>query len=594
MKRTILKSERFLKSIFGLSLFAILCMGGFAYQHTQKLVMSFEMVQHTYEVNVELEQILSYLKDAETGQRGFLITKDTVFLEPYYSSRENSNNSFARLKELTINDEIQQSNLKNLSILIGDNLSIFDKSLKYANKNGTNTKGFYALLNEGKETMDNIRVLINEMITHQNELLEIRKKLSDQSLTNTPLVIYSVLIITLLLLLLTYSKINKDLKVLKKKNIQLEIFKESTNQSEIVNKHGNWTFFINENRFEYSDNLYRLLGEQPQSFPSTIENFLEFVHPEDVDQLQEDVDKMMKEENLPFIFYRVVQKNGNIRHFKAYGKIIVNNDNQKRLLGTTTDITDEVESYKLLEERNLELEQNNKELSSFNHVASHDLQEPLRKIQTFISRLEDKEVDNLSEKGILYLNRIKTAASRMRLLIDDLLQFSRTNKSEEVLEVTNMNLILENAKQELAETISEKEAKFTADAIPVMEVIPFQIQQLFINLIGNSLKYSKEGINPIISISHSIVKADDNLNLKKPKFSNYHKLTFTDNGIGFDQEYAEKIFVLFSRLHNKNQYSGTGIGLSICKKIVDNHQGYIFAKGELDKGASFEVFLPLK
>ncbi|QOD62479.1 CHASE3 domain-containing protein [Polaribacter haliotis] len=569
-------------------------MGGFAYQHTQKLVMSFEMVQHTYEVNVELEQILSYLKDAETGQRGFLITKDTVFLEPYYSSRENSNNSFARLKELTINDEIQQSNLKNLSILIGDNLSIFDKSLKYANKNGTNTKGFYALLNEGKETMDNIRVLINEMITHQNELLEIRKKLSDQSLTNTPLVIYSVLIITLLLLLLTYSKINKDLKVLKKKNIQLEIFKESTNQSEIVNKHGNWTFFINENRFEYSDNLYRLLGEQPQSFPSTIENFLEFVHPEDVDQLQEDVDKMMKEENLPFIFYRVVQKNGNIRHFKAYGKIIVNNDNQKRLLGTTTDITDEVESYKLLEERNLELEQNNKELSSFNHVASHDLQEPLRKIQTFISRLEDKEVDNLSEKGILYLNRIKTAASRMRLLIDDLLQFSRTNKSEEVLEVTNMNLILENAKQELAETISEKEAKFTADAIPVMEVIPFQIQQLFINLIGNSLKYSKEGINPIISISHSIVKADDNLNLKKPKFSNYHKLTFTDNGIGFDQEYAEKIFVLFSRLHNKNQYSGTGIGLSICKKIVDNHQGYIFAKGELDKGASFEVFLPLK
>ncbi len=552
------------------------------------------MVQHTYEVNVELEQILSYLKDAETGQRGFLITKDTVFLEPYYSSRENSNNSFARLKELTINDEIQQSNLKNLSILIGDNLSIFDKSLKYANKNGTNTKGFYALLNEGKETMDNIRVLINEMITHQNELLEIRKKLSDQSLTNTPLVIYSVLIITLLLLLLTYSKINKDLKVLKKKNIQLEIFKESTNQSEIVNKHGNWTFFINENRFEYSDNLYRLLGEQPQSFPSTIENFLEFVHPEDVDQLQEDVDKMMKEENLPFIFYRVVQKNGNIRHFKAYGKIIVNNDNQKRLLGTTTDITDEVESYKLLEERNLELEQNNKELSSFNHVASHDLQEPLRKIQTFISRLEDKEVDNLSEKGILYLNRIKTAASRMRLLIDDLLQFSRTNKSEEVLEVTNMNLILENAKQELAETISEKEAKFTADAIPVMEVIPFQIQQLFINLIGNSLKYSKEGINPIISISHSIVKADDNLNLKKPKFSNYHKLTFTDNGIGFDQEYAEKIFVLFSRLHNKNQYSGTGIGLSICKKIVDNHQGYIFAKGELDKGASFEVFLPLK
>ncbi|QTE21438.1 CHASE3 domain-containing protein [Polaribacter cellanae] len=594
MKRTILKSERFLKAIFGASLFVILCIGGFAYQHIQKLVMSFEMVEHTYEVNVELEQILSYLKDAETGQRGYLITKDTLYLQPYYASRENANNSFARLKELTIDDKEQQNNLKNLSFLIGENLSIFDKSLKYADKNGTNTAGFYALLKNGKQTMDNIRAAISKMISHQNELLQIRKKKSNESLTNTPLVIYSVLIITLVLLLLTYAKINKDLKILKEKNIQLEIFKESTNQSEIVSKHGNWTYYINENRFEYSDNLYRLLGEQPQSFPSTIESFMEFVHPEDLENLQKQVDKMIKEENLPFIYYRIVQKNGNIRHFKAYGKIIVSNDDQKRLLGITSDITEEVENYRLLEERNLELERNNKELSSFNHVASHDLQEPLRKIQTFISRLDDKEADNLSEKGTLYLKRIKTAASRMRLLIDDLLQFSRTNKSEEVLEATNMNLILENAKQELAETILDKKAKITSDAIPVMTVIPFQAQQLFINLIGNSLKYSKKELAPTINISYCKVAADDVPKLKKPKYSNYHKLTFVDNGIGFNQEFAEKIFVLFSRLHNKNEYSGTGIGLSICKKIVDNHQGYIFAKGKLNKGAIFEVFLPFK
>ncbi|QTD39337.1 CHASE3 domain-containing protein [Polaribacter batillariae] len=569
-------------------------MGGFAYQHVQKLTKSFEMVEHTYEVNVELEQILSYLKDAETGQRGYLISKDTLFLEPYYSSREKTNNSFARLKELTKNDKTQQNSLKNLSFLIAENLSIFDKSFKYANKNGTNTADFYALLNNGKNTMDSIRAKISKMIAHQNQLLQVRKKKSNESLTNTPLVIYSVLIITLVILLLTYAKINKDLKNLKKKNIQLEIFKESTNQSEIVSKHGNWTYYINEDKFEYSNNLYRLLGEQPQSFDPTIENFMKFVHPEDAENLQKQVNRMIKEENLPFIYYRIIQKNGNIKHFKAYGKMIVSEDNQKRLLGITSDITEEVKNYKLLEERNLELERNNKELSSFNHVASHDLQEPLRKIQTFISRLDHKEANNLSEKGKLYLERIKIAASRMRLLIDDLLQFSRTNKSEEVLEVTNMNLILENAKQELAETILEKEATITSDAIPEMTVIPFQIQQLFINLIGNSLKYSKQNVKPIIEISYSKINTDDVSKLKKPKYSNYHKLTFVDNGIGFDQEYAEKIFVLFSRLHNKNEYSGTGIGLSICKKIIDNHQGYIFAEGKLNKGATFEVFLPFK
>ncbi|QNM84961.1 CHASE3 domain-containing protein [Polaribacter pectinis] len=593
MKLTIIKSERFLKTIFGISLFLILCIGGFAYKHIQNLVESFDLVEHTYEVSVELEQILSYLKDTETGQKGYLISKDSVFLEPFFASREKTNNSFARLKELTRNDDTQQKSLKNLNVLIDDILDIYDKTFKYSKVDRLDTIEFDMLLVLGRKKMNEIRSEINEMINHEKGLLLVRKEKSSKSLTNTPLIIYSVLILTLLLLLLTYAKISKDLKVLKRKNEQLEIFKESTNQSEIVSKHGNWTLYLDDNRFEYSDNLYRLLGEQPQSFPSTIENFMEFVHPEDVKKLQKQVDRMMVEENLPFIYYRIVQKNGNIRHFKAYGKVIVNND-QRKLLGTTADITDEIENYRLLEERNLELERNNKELSSFNHVASHDLQEPLRKIQTFISRLEDKESENLSEKGTLYLDRIKTAAARMRLLIDDLLQFSRTNKSEDVLEVTNMNILLENAKQELAENISEKNAKIIADAIPVIKVIPFQIQQLFTNLIGNSLKYSKDNKAPLITITHSKVKANSVSKLKNPKYNYYHRITFKDNGIGFDQEYAEKIFVLFSRLHNKNEYSGTGIGLSICKKIVENHQGFIFAESELDKGATFEVFLPLK
>ncbi|WP_223267159.1 CHASE3 domain-containing protein [Polaribacter sp. IC073] len=577
-----------------MSLFIVLCMGGFAYKHIQKLIKSFDLVAHTYEVNIELERILTYLLDGETSQRGFLISKDTVFLEPFFTGRENTNNSFAKLKELTKQDTIQQNNLRALTVLIDENLKNIDQSFKYSDEDNLNSKEFDLLLIDGKNTMDAIRLEINKMIAYQNKLLHLRKELNSKSLTNTPLIIYSILIIALLLLLLTYSRISRNLKIFKFKNEQLEIFKESTNQSEIVSKHGNWTWFVEENRFEFSDNLYRLLSEQPQSFEATLTNFTAFVHPEDVEKFKNQIQKMMEEENLPFIYYKVVQKNGNIRHFKAYGKTLINDDGQKRLLGTTADITDEIENYRLLEERNLELERNNKELSSFNYVASHDLQEPLRKIQTFISRLEDKEAINLSEKGTLYLKRIKNSSTRMRLLIDDLLQFSRTNKSEEVLEVTNMNILLENAKQELAEIISEKGAIITSDAIPVLTVISFQIQQLFINLIGNSLKYSKTKTVPTITISYSKVDANKISKLKNTKYNYYHCITFADNGIGFDQEYAENIFVLFSRLHNKNEYSGTGIGLSICKKIVENHQGCIYAEGQLNEGAVFEVFLPLK
>src|SRR5690606_4196227 len=154
--------------------------------------------------------------------------------------------------------------------------------------------------------------------------------------------------------------------------------------------------------------------------------------------------------------------------------------------------TGEIEHFKILEERNLELERNNKELSAFNYVASHDLQEPLRKIQTFLSRLEDKESDTLSEVGILYMTRIKNAASRMRMLIDDLLQFSRTNKADKAYELADLNVLLENAQQDLAEIITEENAIITASPLPSIKIIPFQIQQLFLNLISNSLKYKSK------------------------------------------------------------------------------------------------------
>ena len=591
--KNVFKSSLFIKIILLTSLFVILLIGGFTYKHISNLTNSTKIVVYTYEVNVELERLNSYLIDAESVHRKYTLTKDSMYLETSLLAREKINNSFLQLKELTIVNIKQQENLIILSKLI-DNLFLnFDKTNRLVKNNEISTETFKTLFFEEKVILDAIRRQINGIIDLENKLLNVRQKKYQSDLQFTPLFFYFVLLITLVIIVMSLNKINTDLIKIKAKNDQLLIFKESTNQSEIIGKHGNWVWHIDPNIFTYSDNLYRLLGEEPQSFEANFDNFLKFVHPEDVDRLTKDLDTMIVNEELPFVSYRIVQKNGTTKYLKAYAKAFFGIDGQKRLLGITSDITDEIENFLVLEERNLELVRNNKELSGFNYVASHDLQEPLRKIQTFISRLEDKESDKFSESGLQYLERINSAIARMRTLIDDLLQFSRTTKPDKVFVVADMNDLFENAKQDVAVAILEKKAQITNDLLPKGLVISFQIQQLFLNLLSNSLKYSQKGKTPIIKINYATVKAKDDPNLVKATKSNYHKITFTDNGIGFEQKYSEKIFDLFNRLHNKQDYTGTGIGLSICKKIIENHQGFIFAEGEVNVGAVFTIYLPI-
>lgn len=591
--KNLFKSSLFIKVILLTSLFVILLIGGFTYKHISNLTNSTKIVVYTYEVNVELERLNSYLLDAESVHRKYTLAKDTLYLEPSLIAREKINNSFHQLRELTIVNAKQQENLIILKKLI-DNLFLnFDKTNRLVINDEISTETFKTLFFEEKVILDTIRRQINGIIELENKLLNDRQKEYQSDLRFTPLFFYFVLLITLVIIVISLNKINTDLIKIKAKNDQLLIFKESTNQSEIIGKHGNWVWHIDSNIFIYSDNLYRLLGEEPQSFEANFDNFLKFVHPEDVGRLTKDLDTMIVNEELPFVSYRIVQKNGTTKYLKAYAKAFFSIDGQKRLLGITSDITDEIESFLVLEERNLELERNNKELSGFNYVASHDLQEPLRKIQTFISRLEDKESDKFSESGLQYMERINSAIARMRTLIDDLLQFSRTTKPDKVFVMADMNELFENAKQDVAVAILEKKAQITNDILPKGLVISFQIQQLFLNLLSNSLKYSQTGKAPIIKINYETVKAKDDPNLGKATKSIYHKITFADNGIGFEQKYSERIFDLFNRLHNKQDYSGTGIGLSICKKIIENHQGFIYAKGKVNVGAVFTIYLPV-
>ncbi len=250
------------------------------------------------------------------------------------------------------------------------------------------------------------------------------------------------------------------------------------------------------------------------------------------------------------------------------------------------------ETNATLAEANAHLDKVNKELESFAYISSHDLQEPLRKIQMFSNRIMEKEHDRLSESGQHFFARIQSAAARMQTLIDDLLSYSRTSTNEKKFETANLQLLIDDVQNELKEFITEKGAIVEVDEMPELRIIPFQFRQLMHNFFTNALKFSRPEVPLHITITGKVLDGRLMPGLLMPDRV-YCYISFSDNGIGFEPEYKERIFEVFQRLHGKDEYVGTGIGLAIVKKIVENHNGVIAANGEPGKGATFDLYIPV-
>lgn len=283
-----------------------------------------------------------------------------------------------------------------------------------------------------------------------------------------------------------------------------------------------------------------------------------------------------------------------VMHTKAIEDVAYTESLLKIAAKRTEMEMERIRNEKMLEAKNIELENQNAELASFSYIASHDLQEPLRKIQAFTSRILDKENHKLSESGKDYFERISDAASRMQKLIEALLNYSRTNTTEITLEATDLNFVLEDVKKDLQELIRRKKAVIHADHLPTLNIVSLQFHQLFSNIISNAIKYSKPNVPPYIKITTSVVPASEVKDEAPLSKSKYWKISITDNGIGFDQQYEPKVFELFQRLHGKKEFEGTGIGLAICKKIMQNHKGIINAIGTPGVGATFNIYLPVE
>jgi signal transduction histidine kinase/CHASE3 domain sensor protein len=592
--KALLPSPLFLKSIFVIVIFLLIFISSITYRHTIALKDSARWVMQTYKAQVQLEQLISFLKDAETGQRGFIITKDTVFLQPYRDGHEKINEAISELKKTTIDNPFQKSNLDTLSYLIDKRFKIFENTLALNRAIPFSAERLNYSVFEGKNMMDIIHRKVDGMIELESLYLNERQKKYEEDISFTPLFTLALLFFSIMVFAFSYFQINKDFDILKKANKALIIKTEAMKQAEKIGEFGTTEWNVEKNELCFSDNLYLLLGCAPHAFQATVDNYLKFVHPDDKHIIAEGAESAITDGKTYPRYYRIIRADGEIRYFKSMGTISWDALTQTHThIGFIMDVTDTYLVTVSLEEKNRELEQSNKELASFNHIVSHDLQEPLRKIQTFVSRISQQELADLSPTSREYFVKIHVSAQKMRALIDDLLLFSRTNKVEKAFVLTDLTALLDSAKQELAEVIVEKNAVIESAILPELKVIPFQIQQLFINLIANSLKYCNSNTPPLIVISCEIINAKDDPSVRANPNSKYCKITFKDNGIGFEQQYAEKIFNLFHRLHATNTYAGTGIGLAICKKIVDNHAGFIVAQGVLDEGATFTIFLPV-
>ncbi len=426
-------------------------------------------IEHTYQVMGALTNILSLLKDAETGVRGYVIAGDSLFLEPYTAARQQLPRRMQELTRLTSDNAAQVQMTDTLAKLVAAKLSISEQQLHRGRGDQRSSQSY---LLAGKVRMDRLRQCVAYMVRSEQALMRERNRQAAESFRHTLMVIFSLSVLTFLTLIVSYNLLDSELA-----------------------------------------------------------------------RRQENEDKLRTYEN----------------ELKEYIR---------------------------------QLEVSNEELERFAFVASHDLQEPLRKIQSFGALLTQRYTAVFDEEGTMFLARVMQSAERMSGLIKDLLNFSRISTQESKFKTIRTDQIVQRVLDKHDLRIRALGAQVEVDPLPVIQAVPGQMDQLFANLIANALKFTRPDTPPFVRIRAEAIDGSSLPELTPGR--TYYRFLITDNGIGFDEKYLDHIFKVFQRLHGKNSYEGTGIGLAICKKIVTYHKGYITANSRPGEGATFVVIVPEK
>ena len=588
------KNAQVFKIALGIAIIVVCYIASVFYTKMQQLNRSVEIISNSTETQLELEKLLSVISIYETNLRSYVITKDESYIQNRFLNRGNIELNLTRLKNLARHNTIRTNDIDSLKKLIDYRFKLFRETVTIAKAKKVSTLELNSKLLESSDCTEKMRAFVYKIISREGRNVKFYNSNHQFELQDSIISAFLLVILSLLILLLSFNKMRIDIYELKKTNDELKFLNYSFNNAEKIAGFGHWKHNMVTNSYTFSENFYRLMGVEPHSFEPNVENFVKFIHPEDIENVVKAHKDSLKTLQPTSTLMRYLLPDGTVRHIMAVGSFTKNSRNQMVKIGVNYDITDQYRKTLELEENNKELKSINAELEAFTNIASHDLQEPLRKIQMFISRLDEDQTQLLSEQGKEYFMKIRTAANRMQTLLIDLLNYSRTIKADKVFESVDLNTVLSQIMEDLVLNIEEKQAIIEVGALPKINGIKFQIEQLFVNLITNSLKYSKENTPPRINIAAEKIPGNEMVAGKPIQDNKYYKITVTDNGIGFKQEYANKIFQLFKRLETDSKYSGTGLGLAICKKVVDNHNGFIKVKSKPGEGTKFSIFIPKK
>lgn len=367
------------------------------------------------------------------------------------------------------------------------------------------------------------------------------------------------------------SEVEKELL---QKNLILE-------NTEKLAKTGGWSYNVNTDKVSLTTNGYKLLGFELDRENIKLQDVQKQVHPEDLPHFKQVVENSITNKSSYSQKYRVITQGG-VRHIKSFGEPWFNSSGElESLNGSLLDISDEVKAKETLDQMNETLKRKVEDLEQFAYISAHDLREPLRTIRSFIQILQEKlPTEGFNESNERYLNHVEKGAVRLHQLISDLLDYTRLEKSEIEKKPTNVKEVVDEVKVSLSNLISESEAEieFANTDIPLIHCNKERLLLLFQNLISNAIKFQHPDRKPLVNIDY------------KPS-SDYHHFSITDNGIGIKKENEKKVFEIFKRLQNKDTVEGTGIGLSICKKIIEQHSGKITLTSEYGRGTTINFTL---
>ena len=534
-------------------------------------------VNQSREVITTLEQLSNDFKSAQIYSSKYAgITHNEIYLL-YKQEADSINGELKKMQSLT-EDPDQKKRVDTISKMIRNEITII---LPY---------NLVELIQSGQEwhlqNLFTIHNIINRGIDHEKNLLSQREMELQKStrLTNLVTIIFSLTAV--LLIIVTYfSNV-----LLRRKRLWLEEFLESVLNTSL---NGIVTYkAIRENgkiidfRIEFANkSVEKHLGIKPEhvigkrlsEFPSYVMStnlFEKYVNVVETGT-QDEFEILYNRDDMQRWFYLLLAKL------------------EDGLTATFHNIS-ELKGYEdVLKENIKKLEYSNSELEQYAYAASHDLQEPLRKIRMYTSHLKGKQEARLDEKGKEDIEKILGAAERMSILITDILSFSSLKREESYIK-TNLDEILDHVLEDLDLLIAQKQAVIERESLPEIEAIPLQMNQLFYNLLNNALKFSRKDLKTIISIRCRQPDEAELINFRLNPKMKWFEIIVTDNGMGFDDKFSEQIFGIFKRLDDKQKFPGSGIGLALCRKVVDNHNGIILAKGKENEGASFHVLLPLK